>query len=195
METRSGSDERRRARGKSEPGCCADAAGEGADANELNRLRREHLSRDGGAVAERTRPVTERAVFGCGWPSLVRETGVVIGVLVHHRHGKVVAVVGRVPAAQRARQDEDDRQCDKRRRAESQRTYHRNRAGRWRQALAQGFHGFQRVPRVPRFRSIGVPGSIEPETAAERCLWNHGTAGALVIRLAGCQREKVPSTG
>jgi hypothetical protein len=30
-----------------------------------------------------------------------------------------------VPAAQRARQDENDRQCDKRRRTESQRTYHR----------------------------------------------------------------------
>ena len=189
METRSGSGEWRRAGGKSEPGCCADAAGEGADANELNRLRREHLSRDGGAVAERTKPVTERAVFGCGWPSLVRETGVVIGVLVHHRHGKVVAVVGRVPAAQRARQDEDDRQCDKRRRAESQRTYHRNRAGRWRQALAQGFHGFQRFHGFHGFvlseylvRSNLKPqqndafGSMEP--------WNRWSPGYQVGRLS-----------
>lgn len=137
METRSRSDERGRARRKSEPGRCADAAGEGADANELNRLRREHLRRDGGAVAERAKPVTERAVFGCGWLGLGCKTRVVIGVLVHRRHGKFVAVVGRVPAAQRARQDENDRQCDKRRRAESQRTYHRNRAGRRRQGVSQ----------------------------------------------------------
>ena len=144
METGRRSDERGCARGKSEPGCGANAVGEGADANELNRLCREYLARDGGAVAEGAKPVAERAMFGCGWLRGGREACVVIGVLVHHRHGKVVAVVGRVPAAQRARQDEDDRQCDKRRRAESQRTYHRNRAGRWRQALAQGFHGFQR---------------------------------------------------
>ena len=137
METRSRSDERGRARRKSEPGRCADAADEGADANELNRLCREHLSRGGGAVAERAKPVTERAVFGCGRLGLGCETRVVIGVLVHRRHCKFVAVVGRVPAAQRARQDEDDRQCDKRCRAESQRTYHRNRAGRRRQGAGR----------------------------------------------------------
>jgi hypothetical protein len=33
---------------------------------------------------------------------------VVIGVLVHRRRGVFVAVVRRVPAAQRAGQDEDD---------------------------------------------------------------------------------------
>ena len=80
METRGRSDERGCARGKREPGGRADAAGERADPNELNRQYREHLSRDGGAIAERAKPVTKRAVFGCGWLRLGRETRVVIGV-------------------------------------------------------------------------------------------------------------------
>ena len=66
--------------------------------------------------------MTKRAVLGrrlCRG----REARVVIGVLVHRRHGIFVAVVGRVPAAQRARQAEDDRKCDKRLRAKLQRTY------------------------------------------------------------------------
>ena len=165
METGRRSDERRCARRKSEPGCSADAVGEGADENELNRLRREYLGRDGGAIAERAKPVTERTMFGCGWPALGCETRVVIGVVVYRRRRIFVPVVWRVPPAQRARQDEDDRQCDKRRRAESQRTYHRNRAGRWRQALAQGFHGFQRVPRFHGFvlSQYRVPSNRKPQ--------------------------------
>ena len=52
--------------------------------------------------------MTEHAVFGPGWLRRSCETRVVIGVLVHRQRGMFVAVVGRVPAAQRARQDEDD---------------------------------------------------------------------------------------
>jgi len=130
METKvSRSDERGCARGKSEPGCRSDEAVEFADANELKRLRRVQRRRDGSAVAERAKPVTKRAVFRRGWRRRGCETRVVIGVLVHRRHGIFVAVVGRVPAAQRAGQDEDDRKCNQRLRAKSQRTYHRIRAG------------------------------------------------------------------
>jgi hypothetical protein len=195
METGRRSDERRCARRKSEPGCSADAVGEGADENELNRLRREYLGRDGGAIAERAKPVTERTMFGCGWPALGCETRVVIGVVVYRRRRIFVPVVWRVPPAQRARQDEDDRQCDERRRAESQRTYNRTRAGRWRQVLAQAVPRVPKGSTVPRFCSIGVPGLIEPETAAERCLWNYGTVEPLEPCLSGRQRERVPTTG
>ena len=122
METRSRSDERWCARGKGEPGCRSNEAVEFAAANDSNRLRRDQLIRDGSAVTERAKPVTKRAVLG-RWLCRGCEARVVIGVLVHRRHGIFVAVVGRVPAAQRARQDEDDRKCDKRLRAKLQRTY------------------------------------------------------------------------
>ena len=108
LETRRRSEERRGARGKSEPGCRADLADEAAEDNELNRLCREYLARDGGAVAEGAKPVAERAMFGCGWLRGGREACVVIGVLVDRRQGGFVVIVGRVPPAQRARQDEDD---------------------------------------------------------------------------------------
>ena len=130
METRRRSGERRCARRKSEPGCGADASDEGMNADELNRLCREHLRRNGRAVAERAKPVTQRAVFRARWLGRCGETRVVVGVVMHRGRGIVVVVVGRVPSAQRARQDEDDRQCRKRLRAKSQRTYHRNRPGR-----------------------------------------------------------------
>jgi hypothetical protein len=120
METRSGSDERRCARGRREPGGRSDEAIEFADAEELHQLRCEQLRGDRSAVAERAKPVTEHAVFRRGGLCGGCETRVVIGVLVRRRQG--VVVVGRVPAAQRACQDEDDRQCDERLRAKSQRT-------------------------------------------------------------------------
>ena len=111
---RGGSGERGRASGKRQQGNREEEAVEFAGANELNPLRREQLRRDRGAVAERAKPVAKRAVFGSGWLRRGSETRVVIGVLMHHRHGIVVAVVGRVPAAQRARQGENDRKCDER---------------------------------------------------------------------------------
>ena len=108
METRDRSDERRSARGKGEPGGRADDAVEFADASELNRLGREERRRDRGAVAERAQPVTEHAVFGSGWLRGGCETRVVIAVLVDRERCVLVVIVGRVPAAQRARQDEED---------------------------------------------------------------------------------------
>ena len=99
MEMRSRSDERGRARGKSEKGCGSDETVEFADADELNRFRREQLCRDRGAVAETAKPVTEHAVFGRGWLRLGCETRVVIGVLVQRQRGIFVGVVGRVPGA------------------------------------------------------------------------------------------------
>jgi hypothetical protein len=123
METRSESDERRRARRKSEPRCCSDEAVGLSNAYEVNLLGREELLRYRGAVAERAKPVTEHAVVWPGRPRRACETRVMIGVVVTCGARVCVAVVGRMPAAQRARQDEDDRKCDKRRRAKSQRTY------------------------------------------------------------------------
>ena len=123
METWGRLDARRRARGESEPGCRSYEAVEFADANELRGLRRRQLRRDRRAVAERAKPVTEHTVFGGGRLRRGCETRVVIGVLVYCRRRIFVAVVGRVPASQRARQDEDDRECDKRLRAKSQRAY------------------------------------------------------------------------
>ena len=108
MEKRSRSGERRCASGKSEPGCGSNEAVEGADTDELKRRRGEQLGRDGSAVAERAKPVTQRAVLGPGWLRRRGETRVVIGVLVNRRRGIFVVIVGRVPAAQRAGQDQDD---------------------------------------------------------------------------------------
>jgi hypothetical protein len=74
-----------------------------------------------------------------------------------------------VPAAQRAHQDEDDRECDKRLRAKSQRTYHRNRGG-------------------PRTQ---VPARLAGNQAVRQ-------TGGQEVRGSGSQalqREKVPSTG
>ena len=123
METRSRSDERWCARRKSETRCRSNDAVEFAGGIDLNRLSREELGRDRGAVAERAKPVTEHAVFGRGRIGGGCETRVVIGVLMHRRRGVVVAVVGRVPAAQRTGQDQDDRQDGKRLRAKTQLTY------------------------------------------------------------------------
>ena len=107
METWSGSDERRRARRKSEPGGRADEVVEFAGANHLNRLRREQVRGDGSAVAKGAQPVTEDAMVGRRLRGS-SEAGVVVGVLMRYRRRKLIGVVGRVPPAQRTRQDEDD---------------------------------------------------------------------------------------
>ena len=51
-----------------------------------------------------------------------RQPGIVVGVMMHRRRGVLVDVVRRVPAGQRARQDENDRECGKRSGTESQPT-------------------------------------------------------------------------
>ena len=107
-----------------EPGGRSDRVGELADTSECHPLRREPLRRHRRAVAEGPEPVAEQAMLGGGW-SWGCESGVVIGVMVNRRRGRVlVVIVGRVPAAQRARQDKDNRERDERRRAKSQRSYH-----------------------------------------------------------------------
>ena len=115
------SDERGRARRKGEAGGGSDDAVEFADADEAKRRRGQERGRDRRAVAEGAEPVTEDAMFGRGWLGGGRETRVVIAMVVRRRR-VIVVVVGRVPAAQRAGQDQDDRQCDKRLRAKAQRT-------------------------------------------------------------------------
>ena len=114
------SGEGRCARGKRERRAGAEVAGNAGYGNDCNRLPREQLRRGRSAAAERAEPMTERAMFRRRRPGGVGEAGVMIGVLMNGRRGIVVGVVGRVPAAQRARQDEDDRQCDERLGAECQ---------------------------------------------------------------------------
>ena len=107
MET-SGSDERGCARGENQLRSGADEIVTLAGHKKPDLLGREDLGGDRRSTTERAQPVAQRAMFGSGGLRSGGESRVVVGVLVHRRRGILIDVVGRVPAAQRARQDEDD---------------------------------------------------------------------------------------